>query len=86
MKHHFALPCVPDLTMDPENPACPLRKAASPGPAWRLTCEDGSIAMSEPVRVAVWGLEQMISPEGTIGVHLKPDENADWTRVWTFEA
>ena len=64
---------------------------AAEGPAWRLTHEDSPVAVSEtvdvtPVKLTVWGLEHVISPEVFTAVRLEPGESADWTRVWQFEA
>ena len=61
------------------------------GYAWRLSHEDSPIAVSEtvdftPVKLTVWGLEHVISPEVFLSLHLEPGESADWTRVWRFEA
>lgn len=61
------------------------------GPAWRLTHEDSPVAISEtvdfePVKLTVWGLEHVVSPEVFTAVTLQPGESADWTRVWRFEA
>ena len=39
-----------------------------------------------PVKLTVWGLEHVISPEVFLSVRLEPGESADWTRVWRFEA
>ncbi len=61
------------------------------GPAWRLTHEESALAISEtvdftPVKLTVWGLEHVISPEVFLRVSIAPGESADWTRVWRFEA
>ncbi len=61
----------------------------APGLAWRLTCEDSPISISEtvdfaPARMAVWGLEHVVSPEVFIEVSLQPGERADWSRAWDF--
>ncbi len=67
------------------------RTRRAEGPAWRLTHENSSVSISEtvdftPVKLTVWGLEHVISPEVFIAVRLEPGESAEWTRVWTFEA
>lgn len=61
------------------------------GYAWRLTREDSPVAMSEtvdfaPVRLTVWGLDHVVSPEVFHHIVLAPGVSADWTRVWHFEA
>ena len=61
------------------------------GYAWKLTHEDSPVAMSEtvdftPVRLTVWGLEHVISPEVFHRISLQSGESADWTRTWAFEA
>ncbi len=61
------------------------------GYAWRLTREGSPIALSEtvdftPVRLTVWGLDHVVSPEVFHHIALQPGESADWTRTWHFEA
>lgn len=109
-KHHLALPCVEELTLDPERSHMRAEEGGVSwlgvpgvffnvfektrrvdGPAWRLTHEDSPVSISEtvdfaPVKLTVWGLEHVISPEVFIHVRLEPGESADWTRVWQFEA
>ncbi len=61
------------------------------GYAWRLSCEGSPLAVSEtvsfdPVKLTLWGLDHVISPEVFLKVSIQPGEAADWTRVWRFEA
>ncbi len=109
-KHHLALPCVEEMTLDPvgshmiaeENGVRwngekdvffnAFEKTRKPeGYSWRLWHEDAPLAISEtdsfsPVRVAVWGLEHVISVEVFHRFTLEPGESCSWQREWRFEA
>lgn len=38
----------------------------------------------KPVRTALWGVEHVISAEVFVGMDLAPEEEATWSRTWTF--
>jgi hypothetical protein len=57
---------------------------------WTLSHTDSPAVISEtvsvtPVKVAVWAIDHIISPEVLCHFSVRPGSSASWTREWTFD-
>jgi hypothetical protein len=69
----------------------PLGFGLSAEPQWEMRLQSSGVGLREsddfnPVRVAVWGTDHVLSPEIFVGIALQPGETQTWTRQFEFFA